>query len=336
MSLFLALALCLTLLPAAAFADSESETSTPHTHYLCGNGETCSHLGGHNEDSKTTFATAITQNNDGYVWGGGDSTQNQPNQCVLSNGGTYYLASDLVLEAPLNAQFGCIQIDGNVTLCLNGHTITVKANREAFKITKSGSTSSSTLTLTDCQGGGKITHDPSFLGNSVNLSEDCNFIMYGGSITGNSVASSGGGVCVYGAMTVSGSVRITGNVNDGSKGDNGIYTDGTASNVCIVGSTTITINGPLTHMFWLRHIEEVQLYLKAWFPSENSYVFTAATFMGFDDNEHLPFLLMGDKHVLDGPLSKYSEIRSKMPAGKDAEILYEQIGVAAEDNLKLR
>lgn len=89
-------------------------------------------------------------------------------------------------------------------------------------------------------------------------------------------------------------------------------------------------------MFWLRHIEEVQLYLKAWFSSENSYVFTAATFMGFDDNEHLPFLLMGDKHVLDGPLSKYSEIRSKMSAGKDAEILYEQIGVAAEDNLKLR
>ena len=245
LSLFLALALCLTLLPAAAFADSESETSTPHTHYLCGNGETCSHLGGHNEDSKTTFATAITQNNDGYVWGGGDCTQNQPNQCVLSNGGTYYPASDLVLEAPLNAQFGCIQIDGNVTLCLNGHTITVKANREAFKITKYGSTSSSTLTLTDCQGGGKITHDPSFLGNSVNLSEDCNFIMYGGSITGNSVASSGGGVCVYGAMTVSGSARITGNVNDGSKGDNGIYTGGTASNV---GSTTITINGPLTYV----------------------------------------------------------------------------------------
>lgn len=89
------------------------------------------------------------------------------------------------------------------------------------------------------------------------------------------------------------------------------------------------------NLFWLRHIEEVQLYLKAWFPGENSYAFTAATFMDFDDNEHLPFLLMGDKHVLDDPLSKYSEIRSKMPAGKDAEILYEQIGVTAEDNLKL-
>ena len=245
LSLFLALALCLTLLPAAAFANGESETSTPHTHYLCGNGETCSHVGGHNEDSKTSFATAITQdNNTGKVYVGGDP-EDLPYQCVLSNGGTYYLATNLILEGPPNAQFGCIQIDGNVALCLNGHTITVKANREAFKITKSISTPSSTLTLTDCQGGGKITHDPSFLGNGVNLSENCNFIMYGGSITGNSAARSGGGVCVYGTMTVSGSVRITGNVNGGSKGDDGIYAGGTASNVCLIGRTTITIDGPL-------------------------------------------------------------------------------------------
>lgn len=52
------------------------------------------------------------------------------------------------------------------------------------------------------------------------------------------------------------------------------------------------------NLFWLRHIEEIQLYLKAWFPGENSYVFTAATFMDFEDNEHLSFLLMGDKHLL--------------------------------------
>lgn len=57
--------------------------------------------------------------------------------------------------------------------------------------------------------------------------------------------------------------------------------------------------------------------------------------MDFEDNEHLPFLLMGDKHILDDPLSKYSEIRSKMPDGKDAEFLHKQISVTAEDNLKL-
>ena len=201
------------------------------------------YVGGHNETDKTTFATAITQNNDGYVRVGNEK-QEKAYCCALSKG-TYYLATDLVLEAPSNTQVGCIQIMGNVTLCLNGHTINVKANREAFKITKSVSTPSSTLTLTDCQGGGKITHDPSFLGNGVSLHQSCNFIMYGGSITGNSAARSGGGVCVYGTMTVSGSVRITGNVNGGSKGDDGIYAGGTASNVCLIGRTTITIDGPL-------------------------------------------------------------------------------------------
>ena len=183
LSLFLALALCLTLLPAAAFANGESETSTLHTHYLCGNGQACSHVGGHNETDKTTFATAIRQDDNGKVWAGGEPEE-LPYQCALSKG-SYYLATDLVLEAPSNTQFGSIQIMENITLCLNGHTITVKANREAFKITKSVDTPSPTLTLTDCQGGGKITHDSSFLGNGVNLSENCDFIMYGGSITGN-------------------------------------------------------------------------------------------------------------------------------------------------------
>ena len=89
------------------------------------------------------------------------------------------------------------------------------------------------------------------------------------------------------------------------------------------------------NLFWLRHIEEVQLYLKSWFPGKNSYVFTAATYMDFDDNEHLPFLVIGEKHVLDDPLIRYSTMQTKMPKGKDAEFLYKQIGVTAEDNLKL-
>lgn len=97
-SLFLALALCLTLLPAAAFANGESETPTPHTHYLCGNGETCSHVGDHNETDKITFATAIKQDNNGKVWVGGEPEE-QSYQCALSEG-TYYLATNLVLEGP--------------------------------------------------------------------------------------------------------------------------------------------------------------------------------------------------------------------------------------------
>ena len=121
LSLFLALALCLTLLPAAAFANGEPETSTLHTHYLCGNAEACSYVGDHNETDKTIFATAIRQDDNGKVWVGGEPEE-LPYQCVLSNGGTYYLDSNLVLKGPsaLN-KVGCIYIDSDVTLCLNGH-----------------------------------------------------------------------------------------------------------------------------------------------------------------------------------------------------------------------
>ena len=89
------------------------------------------------------------------------------------------------------------------------------------------------------------------------------------------------------------------------------------------------------NLFWLRYIDVAHLYLKSFFPSKDSYVFTAATYMDFEDSEHLPFLLMGEKHVLDDPLSKYSEICNKMPEGKDAEFLYKQIVLTAEDNLKI-
>ena len=176
LSLFLALALCLTLLPAAAFANGESETSTLHTHYLCGNGEACSHVGDHNEDSTTTFATAIKQTESGYVYVG-DGTQAQPNQCALSKG-TYYLDSDLILEHP-------ITIAEDITLCLSGNSITINADENAFEVIYTLSTTGSTFTLTDCMDSGQITHDSSFLGNGVSLHQSCDFIMYGGSITGN-------------------------------------------------------------------------------------------------------------------------------------------------------
>lgn len=199
-------------------------------------------MGGHNETDKTTFATAIKQDNNGKVWVGGEPEE-QPYQCALSEG-TYYLATNLILEHP-------ITIAEDITLCLSGNSITINANENAFEVIDTICTTGSTFTLTDCKNSGKITHGTTtggtkYLGNGVSLHQSCNFIMYGGSITGNNAASFGsGGVCVYGTMTVSGSVRITDNVNGGSKGNDGFYTGGTASNVCLIGRTTITIDGPL-------------------------------------------------------------------------------------------
>lgn len=89
------------------------------------------------------------------------------------------------------------------------------------------------------------------------------------------------------------------------------------------------------NLFWLRHIDEVQLYLKYWLYGEDCYIFTAATFMDFNDNEHLPFLLMGEKHILDDPLGRYSELCGKMERGTDSEFLYRQVIITSEDNLRI-
>lgn len=89
------------------------------------------------------------------------------------------------------------------------------------------------------------------------------------------------------------------------------------------------------NLFWVRRIEVVRLYLKNISIDNECCVFTAATYMDFSDKEHLPFLLVGDIHILDDPLGKYSEIYKQKPTGKDAELLYEQICSTAIDNLAI-
>lgn len=88
-------------------------------------------------------------------------------------------------------------------------------------------------------------------------------------------------------------------------------------------------------LFWMRRIDTVQLYLRSWFPGEDSYVFTASTYLDFDENEHLPFILFGEKHVLDDPLSRYVETYGNLSEAQDKDYLFEEITITAEDNLKI-
>lgn len=89
------------------------------------------------------------------------------------------------------------------------------------------------------------------------------------------------------------------------------------------------------NLFWYRHMDIVRLYLASEFAGAESYVFTAATYLDYDNNEHLPFLLLGEQHVLDDPLSKYSAICKDLTDAKAAHKLYEQIEKTAEDNIKI-
>lgn len=123
LSLLLTLAMLLGLLPSVVLAEEG------HTHCLCG--ET-SCTASHEHGSETMFT----------AWG-----NNANEKATLPTSGTYYLIDDVTL---INAQ----TLIGNLTLCLNGHNI-VGANGQAAITVGSGTT----LTICDCKGTGKITHE---------------------------------------------------------------------------------------------------------------------------------------------------------------------------------
>ena len=205
LSLLLTLALCFTMLPAAAFAaeadpagqETQSDSGTgevqtagekngtavqageTHEHFLCG-GTTCNQEGHALEDGMTTFEP----------WDGK----------AITTAGTYrfYLTGDII---------GFTVREGvNLTLCLNGYSITSSNQNENVIDVKPGAT----FTLCDCKQGGTKT-DYGTIGHKS--PDQCNghgvdvetgtFNMYGGKIASNTVGTQnaydtyGGGVRVY-------------------------------------------------------------------------------------------------------------------------------------------
>lgn len=149
---------------------------------------------------------------------------------------TLYLKDDITLDAP-------IKIMNDVTLCLNGHSITIAADRDAIEINEGYS-----LTLCDCKGSGteygKITHAADKTGRGVKLNKNSTLIMYGGNITGNTLREKEAkGAGVYAPSEASFEMRggeITGNTITGQSGEGGgVWTEGTA---LVTGDAKITEN----------------------------------------------------------------------------------------------
>ena len=207
----------------------------PHEHYLCG-GESCNGAGGHS-CSTTTFDK----------W---------TSKTTLPAEGTYYLTDDVTLSAKYT-------VSGDLTLDLNGHSITMEKEGAVIDVTGS-------FTLTDCKGGvdttpyGKITHKTGVKGSGVNMNKaNASFTMYGGNIYGNTSIGNGGGIWAGNqtVITMYGG-EITGNTASSSGSSfglgggvfvNGTFTmhggsiyDNTATEngggVCINSGGTFTMN----------------------------------------------------------------------------------------------
>lgn len=138
------------------------------------------------------------------------------NATKLPNDGYYYLTVDVTL-----ANTWSFDSTANVALDLNGRTVSINTGNNTIE-------SCGNVTLTDCRGGGKITHSAGLSGRGVSVNGGT-FDMYGGSITGNT-SQMGGGVYVGGGGTFNlygGSIsgnNATGSQENGRGG--GVYVNG--------------------------------------------------------------------------------------------------------------
>lgn len=211
----LALALAsLCMLPSRVQAAEET-----HNHCACGADHVS--IGDHTTDSSSsTKWTALTPDSNGHVtWPTG--------------GNPYYLTGDVVLTETWVVKM----TNTPITLCLNGHSITMKGSGPAIEVNGTTSGINAFLIITDCNGNGQITHAEGKTDPAVKVCGFGRFTMYGGTITGNHVNGNGGGVYVEGtngSFTMYGGT-ITKNSAMGSGG--GVYVDGERSSFTMYGGT---------------------------------------------------------------------------------------------------
>lgn len=262
--LTLTLCLCALLCMAVTASASEVQNTGSHSHKLCEwLGDNCTDPA-HASHSDVTFEKAITMADNVLCIDGVKQTPNSNSsdnyEYTLSEG-TYYLDDNLTLNKG-------IQVQGNVTLCLNGHKITC----DKFYVVQMLANSRVTFTLCDCIGTGAITHTANSTSNAggvilggsganidhsfimyngcitenkisgVYLQNKASFTMYGGSITQNGYNNTyqygvyGGGVYVHtdATFTMYGG-NITGNYADTNGG--GVYVGSETANFTMYGGS---------------------------------------------------------------------------------------------------
>lgn len=209
LSVVTVLGLCLSLLPPTVLATDETgsegesagaEQPAHVAHCICGAAHTA--VGDHTTESLITDWTGVDELAD------------------ITASGHYYLTGDTTLEdywQEIN------NVDDDVVLCLNGHTITVH-NTKADDYIR---INHGKLTLTDCKGGGAITSSGNY-GKVVRmLGSDSVLNLYAASIKGISVGSQyyGGGVRNTGTFNMySGSIENNYTAGYASRGA-GVYND---------------------------------------------------------------------------------------------------------------
>ncbi len=226
-----------------------------HTHTVCNGEDGCGESGHTESHAETTFT----------AWGNSDTEKT-----TLPTSGAYYLTDNVILASTA-------ELTGNLTLCLNGHSIIGANGYSAIKVG-----SGKTLIICDCQETqGSIKHEASAYGCGVVVDGGGNeattpggtFRMYGGRISGNSLTTGfvygagvlvdngifqmyggeisgnksnyGGGVCIYDYRGIF--QMYGGTIKNNAAGyGGGVYISGSGSGKFVMYGGTVTGNNATT------------------------------------------------------------------------------------------
>jgi len=137
----------------------------------------------------------------------------------LPASGRYYLTEDVTLTSEAS-------ISKDLTLCLNGHTITAAENKRILSTPKNTEV---TVTITDCQGSGKLTGGVDIAketgGGAIFIRAKGTLNLYGGTITGNKSISAGGGILLAADSVFN---MYGGEISGNGARDEGMYINGAA------------------------------------------------------------------------------------------------------------
>lgn len=88
-------------------------------------------------------------------------------------------------------------------------------------------------------------------------------------------------------------------------------------------------------VFWNKNKRIVDAFINFVTQPFDTYVFTAVTYMDYDDNEHLPFLCLGKNHIVDDPLCIYLNTVNDSPKTTFTKRLRNEIENTIDDSIKI-
>ncbi len=88
-------------------------------------------------------------------------------------------------------------------------------------------------------------------------------------------------------------------------------------------------------VFWSKKKNRVVPIIQAYIKSDDTYLFTGASYLDINDNEHYPFISIGNKHIIDDPLCVFIEMYCNHAHLSSSEKMSQQLYDMISDNINV-